>query len=127
MTNNSLKKVLIDTNFIIYCLEKKIDFFSYFQIYGIKPLIPEQVIKELKKFSNQGNTKLKKLALLSLEFLKKNDFEKIKLSNKITDKGILELANSDKSILIATLDKELKEKIKNQKIVIRGNRKLELV
>jgi hypothetical protein len=126
MIDNSLKKVLIDTNFIIYCLEKKIDFFSYFQIHGINPLIPEEVIKELKKFSNQGNTKLKKLAILSLEFLKKNDFEKIKLSNKITDKGILELANSDKDLLIATLDKELKEKIKNQKIVIRGNRKLEI-
>jgi len=122
-----MKKAVLDTNFIIYCVDKKIDFFSYFEISGFKVVIPEEVINEIKKFSLSAPGKLKKLANLSLQILNKNNFEKINLDSKIVDTGLIKLVNNNKDFVFATLDRDLKDKIKGQKIVIRGNRKIEMV
>jgi len=43
------------------------------------------------------------------------------------DNGIVNLAKKNKNYVIATLDREIKNKIKNPKIVIRGERNLEIV
>ncbi|NMB66771.1 hypothetical protein GYA25_01790 [Candidatus Woesearchaeota archaeon] len=122
-----MKKAVLDTNFIIYCIDKKIDFFSYFHISGFRIIIPEEVINEIKKFSISAPGKLKKLANLSLKFLDKNDFDKIKLNSKIVDNGLINLVNNNEDFVLASLDKKLKDKVKGQKIVIRGNKKIELV
>tara|TARA_Y100000034_G_scaffold135448_1_gene207400 strand:- start:1124 stop:1507 length:384 start_codon:yes stop_codon:yes gene_type:complete len=127
-----MKIVLLDTNFIITCVKQKIDFFEDIKFMGMKILIPKQVINELKRIVNSK----KKLhnredAVLSLKLLEKEKkcFRKIDLSKygKNTDKMLKNFAEKNSGIIVATLDKELKKKIKNQKLVIRGKKKLEII
>lgn len=84
---------------------------------GIQILIPESVINELEK--------LKKDAALRL--LAKSEFKKIKLKGKNVDNSIINFAKENREVIIATLDKEMRRKIYNPKISIRGKKKLEIV
>jgi len=112
-----MKSALLDTNFIITCIKQKIDFFEELYFRGYQIIIPDKVIDELKK--------LKQTSVLKL--LEKNNFKEIILAGKNTDNSIINYANKNPEILVATLDKELNNKLKNRKIIIRGKKKLEVV
>tara|TARA_Y100000310_G_C20499256_1_gene723107 strand:+ start:536 stop:919 length:384 start_codon:yes stop_codon:yes gene_type:complete len=124
-------KVILDTNFILSCVKQKIDFLEDIKLMGMEILIPKQVINELKIISkSKKKLHFREQSELALKLLEKNRKSWVKkdLSNygKNTDKGIINFGNKNKSIIIATLDKELKNKIKNQKLVIRGKKNLEI-
>ena len=123
-----IKQVVLDTNFIMACIKRKIDFFNEIKFMGYKVLIPKEVIKELKKIIN-SKQKLhnKETAKIALKIIKLNKFKKIELKKKNVDNAIAEFANSNKGIIVATLDKDLKNKIKGQKMIIRDKKKLEVV
>ncbi len=115
-----MKQVILDTSFILTCVKQKIDFFNEIELMGILILIPQQVIDELKKISLQNSQ-------VTLKLLKKNKFKKIDLKTKDVDLGIIKFAKKDKNIVIATLDREIKNKTQNQKLVIRGKKRLEII
>lgn len=115
-----MKQALLDTNFILTCIKQKIDFFEDLQFLGLKILIPIQVIRELKGIK-------KPEVKLSLKLLERNNFEEIDIGKGHVDKKILEYVKNKPEILIATLDKELQKKLKNRKITIREEKKLEIV
>ena len=89
---------------------------------GIQIIIPKQVISELI-----GLTKSNSDAELSLKILKLNSFEEIDLKTKNTDNGIINFAKKNKKIIVATLDKEIKNKTKNSKLIIRKEKRLEII
>ncbi len=121
-----MKKVLLDTNFILSCLRKKIDFFEEIKFMGLKIIIPNQVINELKKISqSKKKLRFREEAKLALILLSRNSFEKIDLENNYVDKGIVKFIEKNPNYIIATLDAELKKKVKS-KLVIRG-KKLEIL
>jgi len=123
-----MRRVILDTNFILSCIRQKIDFFEEIPLLGLQIIIPEQIIKELKKIiDSKKKLHFKEEAKIALKLLEKNNFKKIDLKRKNVDTGIITLAKSDKNIIIATLDKEIKTKIKNQELIIRGKKKLEIV
>jgi len=124
--------VLLDTNFILTSLKEKIDFFEEIKFLGMKILIPKQVINEIERIvKSKKKLHFRKDAELALKFLenKKTSFRKINLVNygKNTDKKIKNFADKHRNIVVATLDKELKKKIKNPKLVIRGKNTLEII
>lgn len=123
-----MKKAVLDTNFILTCVKQKIDFFDEIKFMGLEIIIPEEVIFELKKIQ-KGGSKLhsRNTAQLALKILEKNQFKKIKLGTKNVDKGLVELAKKDKEPIIATLDKEMKYKIKRPILLIRGKKKLKII
>jgi len=108
-------KILLDTSFILTCLKQKIDFFE--ELVGEEILIPVQVINEIKRLNNP----------LALKLLEKNKFKKIDLGKGHTDKRIIKFAKENPKVIVATLDKEIKNKTKNQKLIIRGKKKLEVI
>jgi rRNA-processing protein FCF1 len=123
-----MKQVLLDTNFIISCARQKIDFFEEIPGMGLEILIPKQVFDEIKKLSKSRKSALvREEADLALKILNKNKFTLIKLRRNDVDKAIKEFADENKSVIIATLDKELKDKIQNQKMIIRGVKTLEII
>ena len=128
-----MKQALLDTNFILTCVKQKIDFFEDLKFKGLKILIPTQVINEIEKISQEQKKKQKlhskDIAVLSLKILEKNrnQFEEIDIKTGHVDKKIKKYVENNSEILVATLDKELKRKIKNHKIVIRGRKKLEII
>jgi len=121
-----MKSVILDTNFILSCIRKKIDFFTEIKGRGIKILIPEEVIKEIKNLSEEGNKNLQEEAKIASQILKNNSFEIIVLNTKNVDNGIVKIAKENPEYIIGTLDKEIKNKIKNQKLIIRGEKHLEI-
>ena len=112
-----MKSVLLDTNFILTCIKQKIDFFEELRFMGFEIIIPDRVIDELKKLKQT----------LALKLLEKNNFKKIILIGKDVDNSIINYAKKNPEIIIATLDKELSNKLKNRKIIIRGKKKLEII
>ena len=122
-----MKSVILDTNFILSCVRKKIDFFNEINFLGLKIIIPIQVIKELENLTSKGKAKFRDEAKLSLALLKKNSFEKVDLKIKNVDNGIVKFAKEHEDYIIATLDKEIQKKIKNNKLIIRGEKKLDIL
>lgn len=123
-----MKKAILDTNFILTCVKQKIDFLDEIKFMGIKVLIPEEVLDEVRKIMNsKKKLHFREDAKLALKILNKNGFKKIKLGTAHVDKGLVNFAEKNKDVIVATLDKELKKKIKKPKLVIRGKKKLEII
>lgn len=117
-----MRHALLDTNFILSCIRKKIDFFEDIQLMGLSVIIPKQVIEEIK-----GLSKSKPEAEIALKILEKNVFKKVTLHGRNVDNGIVKIAKENENYVIATLDRGIKNQIKNQKLAIRGEKKLEIV
>lgn len=123
-----MKQILLDTNFILTCIKQKIDFFEHLELMGLQILIPKQVIDEIEMIANsKKKLHFREDAKLSLVLLKKSSFEKIDLGLQDVDKGIKRFAKQNPKIIVATLDKEIKDNIQNQKLVIMQKKKLEIV
>ena len=107
------QKVLLDTNFILTCIKQKIDFFEWFNLQGIKIIIPLEVINELKMLEGREKNKLSLHAKFAIRLLKQNNFKKIDLEGgDKADKVIVQFAKQNPKVIIATLDREMKEQIK---------------
>lgn len=127
--------ILLDTNFILTCVKQKINFLQ--ELIGNELLLPKQVIKELKKISEDKNKKSeeRELAKTSLAFLEKfkDRFKEIELEKKFVDRGIeliAEKASKERwEIIIATLDKELRKKLKGKFkfLIVTRKKKLEII
>jgi len=122
-----MKQVILDTNFILSCVKQKIDFFEEIPLMGISIIIPLQVIDELQKFSKQARGSLKEQAKLALTLLENRDFRRIDLHSRKVDMEIINFAKQNPGIIIATLDREMKNKTQNSKMVIRRKKKLEII
>ena len=112
-----MKKVILDTSFILTCMRQKIDFFEKISYDGMQVIIPSQTLKELKGLG----------ADTALKIISQNEFETINAPGKDADTAILKIAKEDPSVIIATLDQGLQKKIKNPRMIIRGKKKLEIV
>jgi rRNA-processing protein FCF1 len=114
-----MKQVLLDTNFIITCMKQRIDFFEEIPMMGMQIIIPDQVIKELEK--------LKKVSALNLLKNEKDKFKIVELKGKVVDNSIINYSRENPSIIIATLDEDIKKKIRNGNMIIVDRRKLEII
>lgn len=123
-----MKQVLLDTNFIISCARQKIDFFHEIPMMGFEIVIPRQVFDEVEKLSkSRKGAIIREEADLALKIMNKNKFTIIKLKRNDVDRAIIEFANENPDVIIATLDKELQNKIENKKMIIKGLKVLEVV
>ena len=122
-----MKQVLLDTNFLLTCIKQKIDFFEKIKLMGIQIIIPKQVINELKTLEHRDKTESSYESTFALKLLKKEKFQKADLQDAKTDRAIIKFAKQNPEIIIATVDKEMKEKIKNKKLIIREKKRLEII
>lgn len=122
-----MKKVILDTSFILSSVRERIDFFENFELEGFQPLIPKQVISEVEGLLKSKKLKNRESANLALKLIKSHSFRKIDLKTKRVDNGIVKFAKANPSVIVATMDREIKRRIKNQKMVVRGKKKLEII
>lgn len=123
-----MNKVLLDTNFIMNCIQCKIDFFEHLENSGFEILIPEAVLGELKKVMNsQKKLKFRQDAELGLKIVNANKFTKIEMGAKYADKAIVRYLKEHPNVILATMDKELKKRVKNTIMVVRARKKLQVV
>lgn len=109
-------EVILDTNFIISCVKRKIDFISRLREEGFKVLIPKEVVNELKDLEYNTAPADKSAVLLALQILDSNkELKKMKLGNKKVDESLIEMGK--RGAYIATLDKAIKHSIPNRVII----------
>lgn len=114
-------KILLDTNFLIYCAENKLDYkeeISNIVNDKIELAVPIQVYNELKKFSQ--NSKEKLAASLALDILEKNNVEIIENNSLNADEALVELS---KQGIVATIDNGIRKKV-GRAILLRGKKQL---
>ncbi len=122
-------KIILDTNFLVYCAKEKLDYFE-----AIRDLLNEdyelvvafQVIEELEKLKiNAKKGKDKDAASLALQLLEKNKIKKVKAEGKNVDDALIALSRQDKKNIVCTLDREMRWKL-GRVILIQRGRKLML-
>lgn len=126
-------EILLDTNFVLTCVKAKIDFPTLADEIidqEIKWIVPQQVLNELGNIKDRKGTKKtdKEAAKLSFQILEQLDAKIINLGkNPNVDIAIVNYI-LDKPIALATLDRGLKQRVPNNKILtIRGKNYLELI
>ncbi len=102
--------VICDTSFLIHFATKRIKNIDSLdvEIGQIRFVVPSVVITELEKLCN--NPQKNKDALATLNFSK--NLKKLSISGNFADESLINFSKENQCI-IATLDKELKKKIKN--------------
>jgi rRNA-processing protein FCF1 len=126
-------KILLDTSFILSCIKQKIDFVSRADELiddKVEFILPEEVSSELKIISERKGEKRdnKKAAILALKIFEVNNFESVKLNSPHADSGLVKYINaSADDLVLATLDKRLKEKVKGRILTIKGKNSLVVV
>ena len=116
-----LKSIILDTNFLVYVLEFKIDLFAELDRVipsGYKAKILDRTINELEKLAVKNV-----YAKIALGLLDK--FEVIKTSGDNVDDMLVEMQGND--VIIGTQDRELKNRLECAKLIIRQKKYLALV
>jgi len=132
-----MKKIIIDTNFIVSAIRFKIDIFSELQRicdFKYAVCIVDGTIDELEKLAETGKPKDKIAARISLELIrnKKINITKTPPKNKRVKNVDLLILNLIKKedFIVATQDKELKKEIRKKGapiIVLRQKGYLKLI
>lgn len=127
-------KIILDTNFLIYCAKEKIDYMEEIDNlindkYEI--IIPEPVVEELKKVISKKKPKIprekrkpkfkkttgrdKEAASLALQLIdiynKEGKIKIIEINGKNVDDVLINLSRENPKNVICTLDKEMRKKL----------------
>ncbi|NQU79275.1 nucleotide-binding protein [Candidatus Woesearchaeota archaeon] len=116
-----MKQIILDTNFLLIPIQFKVDIFSEIDRLISEPYklcIIDSTLDELNKIKETASGKDKNAANLAIQLLKAKNVHTITTSkDKNVDNLIVELAESPE-YLVATQDKELKQRLKANKIKI---------
>ena len=108
-------EVLLDSNFIISCIRKKIDFITQLEDEGFKGLLPLEVFQELKDLRLKVPHDDRAAIDIAFKIFESKKVKKTTLGQNSVDVGLIEKGKA--GFYIATLDKAIKNEIPN-KIVI---------
>jgi len=113
-----MKKIIIDTNFLLIPGMFKIDIFSEISRiadFQYKLFIIEDTIEELKKIINSDTKTIhKENAKIGLELVKNKRIARLKGLKRTVDDSIVKRA--DENTIVATSDKALKHRLKKKGI-----------
>lgn len=119
-------KVILDTNFLIYCAKEKLDYVEEIGKIineGFELVVPEQVIEELERLKIKTKKgKDKDASDLALKLLVNNKIKKIKPVGKTVDDAILNMAKEDSKNVVCTLDREMRWELGRVILVNRGKK-----
>lgn len=124
-----MRKVLVDTNFLIDLGRFGISIDEIDKILNerYELCVLSSVLNELKTIAGtqQEESKFAKLALMILDLRKANIIQ----SEKSADEALLEVSRNEKDAVVATNDGELQKKLRENKvriISVRSKKKLEI-
>lgn len=105
-------KVLLDSNFIISCVKKKIDFVEELKNLGFHVAIPREVMQELKDLKLKLTHDDRSAIDIAMQIIEKGEIEKMTIGSRNVDEGLIEKGR--KGFYIATLDAAIKRTIPNR-------------
>lgn len=104
-------EVILDTNFIISCVRRRIDFIDELVKQGFRVKVPREIIEEMKDIRNKVSRDEKMAIDVAFEMIEKQGIEKMKLPKGKVDEELIRLGK--KGAYIATLDSAIKRIIPN--------------
>ncbi len=139
-------KIILDTNFLIYCMKEKLDYLEEIQNLindRYELVVPEQVINELIKIKHKKKEKIflykkrpkfkkttgkdKEAADIALQlidkFVKEGKLKKVTSEGKTVDDVLMNLAKENPKNIVCTLDREMRKKL-SRVILLNRNKKL---
>ena len=122
-------KVILDTNFLIYCAKEKLDYVEAIRDLvneNYELVVPEQVMKELNGLKDDRLKKVSgkdKMACdLALQLIDVNKIKIVKPEGKNTDEAIMNLDKEDSKNITATLDREMRGILGRVILISRGKK-----
>jgi rRNA-processing protein FCF1 len=117
-------EVLLDTSFIVSCVKQKIAFVEQLRSLGLTPVVPREVIQELKDLAaRDGVRREDKVAVdVALAVLEKEKVKKGRLGSGKVDDGLI--AKGQEGIWIASLDKEIKRNVVKKIVIFTAEKKV---
>lgn len=119
-------KIILDTNFLIYCAKEKLDYvenISDLVNEGYDLVVPKQVIQELERLKIKAKKgKDKDASDLALKLLKVNNIKIVKPVGKTVDSAIVNMAKEDSKNIVCTLDREMRWDLGRVILVNRGKK-----
>ena len=116
-----MRKILLDTNFLMICFQFKVDIFTQIDkisAFNYRLFVLDKSIDELKKIVEEQKGKHKDAAKIALKLIAIKNIGIIKTkSNEKTDDIILDIASKE-YFIVATQDKDLKRRLINQSVSI---------
>jgi rRNA-processing protein FCF1 len=108
-------KIILDTNFLIYCAKNKLDYVEQIgQLIneGYELVVPKHVVNELKMLKDDKWKKVsgkdKLAADLALQLLEVNKVKVVNAKGRSVDNAIVNLSLEDKKNIVCTLDREMR-------------------
>jgi len=115
-------EVLLDSNFIISCVRRKIDFISELKGLGFKVIVPKEVLLELKDL-RLNVTHDERMAIdIGMDVIDKSGIKKIKMGKGKVDDVLIE--QGKKGAYIASLDSYIKRSVPNRVVINSASNKL---
>ncbi|MBX4196189.1 hypothetical protein KW805_01215 [Candidatus Pacearchaeota archaeon] len=108
-------EVLLDSSFIISCLRKNIDFISELKEQGFSPVLPREVMDELKDLRLNVAHADRVAIDLAFTLFETRKIKKMKLGGTSVDEGLI--AKGKHGIYIATLDRVIKRAVPNRIVI----------
>lgn len=120
-------EVILDTNFIISCIRKKIDFLEQLEGQGFKVVVPREVFEELKDLKKRpGESHQDREAIdIAMKMFEQNKVKKMKLGGYKVDDMLISYGK--KGAYIATLDNGIKRNIPNKVIINNSKKSVEVL
>lgn len=117
-------EAILDTNFMISCIKRKIDFIFQLEEKGFKIKVPREVIQELKDLKiGKGQSHDERKAIeVTLGLLLSREIKKIGLGQGKVDDWLIK--KGKEGIYIATLDKEIKRQVPNRIIILNAKNEI---
>ena len=128
-----MKKILLDTNFLMICFQFRVDIFTELDRvcnFNFKLFVLDKTIEEIEKIVEEQKGKNKEAAKIALKLIAIKKINIIKTKSNIkTDDVIRDVAAKD-NYIVATQDKDLKRRLINQGasvIVLRQKKVLAII
>ena len=117
-------EVVLDSNFVISCIKRKIDFLGQLEEQGFKILLPREVFQELKDLRTDVPHDERTAIDMALEMLGSKKMKKVSLGNLNVDQGLIALGR--KGAYIATLDAAIKRAVPNRVVISNAKNAIEI-
>ena len=115
-------EVLLDSNFIISCVKKRIDFITQLEEQGFKVLVPLEVYQELKDLKLKLSRNDRIAIDTAFEILDSKAIKKMKLGNDSVDRGLI--SKGKEGFYIATLDNAIRNEVPNRIIIFDAQKRI---
>lgn len=115
-------EVILDSSFIVSCVRRRIDFISELEGLGFKPVVPREVLQEIKDLTQKAGREDRVAAEMALKIVEERKVRKVGLGKSGVDEQLIKKGRN--GVYIATLDAAIKRSVPNRISIVNASNSL---